>query len=58
MFIHYSALNIAGYKSVKAGQTLTLHVEPGKRGLHANHITSKVAPANEANGVLSQAQRA
>ena len=58
LFIHYSDLNIAGYKRVKAGQTVTLQVEPGKRGLHANDITPKVAPDSEANGVLSQAQRA
>lgn len=38
LFIHYSAINVEGYKTLKAGQTVTFDVEPGERGLHAIEI--------------------
>lgn len=39
LFIHYSAINIEGYKTLKAGQAVTFDVEPGDKGLHAIDIT-------------------
>lgn len=39
LFIHYSAINVEGYKTLKAGQAVTFDVAPGKRGLHAIEIT-------------------
>ncbi|WP_394178383.1 cold shock domain-containing protein [Marinomonas posidonica] len=39
LFIHYSAINVEGYKTLKAGQAVTFDVEPGERGLHAIDIT-------------------
>ncbi|MBJ7536675.1 cold shock domain-containing protein [Marinomonas transparens] len=39
LFIHYSAINVEGYKTLKAGQSVTFNVEPGNRGLHATEIT-------------------
>lgn len=39
LFIHYSAINVEGYKTLKAGQGVTFNVEPGNRGLHAIDIT-------------------
>ncbi|AEF54021.1 cold shock domain-containing protein [Marinomonas posidonica] len=53
LFIHYSAINVEGYKTLKAGQAVTFDVEPGERGLHAieiNPISTEVnnkPPANE-----------
>lgn len=42
LFIHYSAINIEGYKTLKAGQAVTFDVEPGDKGLHAIDITPLV----------------
>lgn len=39
LFIHYSAINVEGYKTLKAGQAVTFDVSPGQRGLHAIDIT-------------------
>jgi len=39
LFIHYSAINIEGYKTLKAGQAVTFDVEPGSKGLHALDLT-------------------
>lgn len=44
LFIHYSAINVEGYKTLKAGQAVTFNVEPGNRGMHAidiNPLTSE-----------------
>lgn len=38
LFIHFSAINVEGYKTLKAGQTVTFNVEPGDRGMHAIDI--------------------
>lgn len=43
LFIHYSAINIEGYKTLKAGQEVTFDVEPGDKGLHAIDITPLIA---------------
>ena len=43
LFIHYSAINIEGYKTLKAGQAVTFDVEPGDKGLHAIDITLLIA---------------
>ncbi|MGO3345295.1 MAG: cold shock domain-containing protein [Marinomonas sp.] len=49
LFIHYSAINIEGYKTLKAGQTVSFKVEPGQRGLHAIEITPEAVPENDEN---------
>lgn len=46
LFIHYSAINIEGYKTLKAGQAVTFDVEPGERGLHAIDI-NPITPSQE-----------
>lgn len=38
LFVHYSAIQIDGYKSLKAGQTVTFDTEPGPKGIHAINI--------------------
>ena len=47
LFIHYSAINVEGYKTLKAGQAVTFDVVPGKRGLHATDITPIAEKAEE-----------
>jgi CspA family cold shock protein len=49
LFIHYSAINVEGYKTLKAGQAVTFNVEPGERGLHAIEITPASSQAEESN---------
>ncbi len=48
LFIHYSAINIEGYKTLKAGQAVTFDVEPGDKGLHAIDITPLTPEPNAA----------
>ncbi|MBT2341040.1 cold shock domain-containing protein [Pseudomonas fluorescens] len=38
LFAHYSAINMEGYKTLKAGQPVTFEVIQGPKGLHAVNI--------------------
>jgi len=38
LFAHYSAINMDGYKTLKAGQPVTFDVIQGPKGLHAVNI--------------------
>lgn len=38
LFAHYSAIQMDGYKTLKAGQSVTFEVIQGPRGLHAVNI--------------------
>jgi CspA family cold shock protein len=49
LFIHYSAINIEGYKTLKAGQIVTFNTEPGERGLHAINISPILSEQPEAH---------
>ncbi|TPE49328.1 cold-shock protein [Maribrevibacterium harenarium] len=51
LFIHYSAINMEGYKTLKAGQAVTFDVTPGNRGLHAIDITPVSATEAQAAAV-------
>ncbi|SBT17513.1 Cold shock-like protein CspD [Marinomonas gallaica] len=55
LFIHYSAINVEGYKTLKAGQTVTFDVSPGKRGLHAIEITPVESGANVEESITESA---
>ncbi|MBT5389054.1 MAG: cold shock domain-containing protein [Porticoccaceae bacterium] len=46
IFVHYSAINIQGYKTLKAGQLVAYETERGDKGLHAINIVP-VDPAVE-----------
>jgi len=39
VFVHFSAIQIDGYKSLDEGQSVTFEVEQGQRGLHATNVT-------------------
>ncbi|WP_280091814.1 MULTISPECIES: cold shock domain-containing protein CspD [Pseudomonas] len=47
LFAHYSAIQMDGYKTLKAGQAVTFDVIQGPKGLHAVNIrsASTAAPA-------------
>ncbi|WP_019530112.1 cold shock domain-containing protein CspD [Dasania marina] len=38
IFAHYSAIDMDGYKTLKAGQSVTFETEQGPKGLHATQI--------------------
>lgn len=40
VFVHFSAINIDGFKTLEEGQKVTLDVEKGDRGLQAANVTS------------------
>lgn len=39
LFAHYSAINMDGYKTLKAGQAVSFDISQGEKGLHAVNIT-------------------
>ncbi|WP_461520736.1 cold shock domain-containing protein CspD [Porticoccus sp.] len=40
IFAHYSAINMDGYKTLKAGQEVTYDLVEGQKGLHATNIVA------------------
>jgi CspA family cold shock protein len=38
IFAHYSAIDMEGYKTLKAGQSVKFETEQGPKGLHAKSI--------------------
>ena len=40
LFAHYSSITMEGYKTLKAGQTVTFDVIEGPKGLHAANIVA------------------
>lgn len=38
IFAHYSAIEMDGYKSLKAGQQVSFEIRQGQKGVHAAHI--------------------
>ncbi|MFJ2467854.1 cold shock domain-containing protein [Pseudomonas sp. NPDC087615] len=42
-FAHYSAIEMDGYKTLKAGQAVSFVIAQGPKGLHAVNITAVVA---------------
>ena len=47
LFAHYSAIQMDGYKTLKAGQAVTFEIVQGPKGLHATQITNATAPVSE-----------
>uniref|UniRef100_UPI00403F7A93 cold shock domain-containing protein CspD n=1 Tax=Pseudomonas sp. G166 TaxID=3094846 RepID=UPI00403F7A93 len=43
LFTHYSAINMDGYKTLKAGQPVKFDVIQGPKGLHAVNIEALTA---------------
>lgn len=50
IFAHYSAIDMEGYKTLKAGQNVMFEAEQGPKGLHAKHILA----ADAGQGVVAQ----
>ncbi|UYZ83855.1 cold shock domain-containing protein CspD [Entomomonas sp. E2T0] len=43
LFVHYSSIQIDGYKTLKAGQNVLFEIEQGNKGLHAKNIVLEQA---------------
>ncbi|CAM3397910.1 cold shock domain-containing protein CspD [Pseudomonas plecoglossicida] len=43
LFAHYSAIQMDGYKTLKAGQVVSFDIIQGPKGLHAVNIEDKAA---------------
>ncbi len=47
LFAHYTSIQMEGYKTLKAGQTVHFDIIKGDKGLHAINITSEEAATIE-----------
>lgn len=56
LFVHYTSILMDGYKTLKAGQTVTFEIIKGGKGLHATNIQapedteSAAEPAGDNDG--------
>jgi cold shock protein len=59
VFAHYSAINMEGYKTLKAGQEVSFDLAEGQKGLHASNIMplindKEVTPTEAESGEHSE----
>lgn len=48
LFAHYSAIGMEGYKTLKAGQSVSFDVVEGPKGLHADNILAVESSSSDA----------
>ncbi len=53
LFAHYSAIQMDGYKTLKAGQEVVFETTPGPKGLHAVNIRPAAQESEAAEGSAS-----
>ena len=41
VFVHFSAINAAGFRTLTEGQTVNFEVEQGPKGLQARNVTAE-----------------
>ena len=47
LFVHYSSIQIEGYRTLKGGQRVAFEVQKGDKGAHANNVSpAGESPAN------------
>ncbi|WP_341938475.1 cold shock domain-containing protein CspD [Marinimicrobium sp. C2-29] len=54
LFAHYSAIQMEGYKTLKAGQMVAFDVTKGDKGYHATNIISSDSPNAERHQASDQ----
>lgn len=55
LFAHYSAIQMEGYKTLKAGQPVVFEIIQGPKGLHAININSAASAAPTATAQREEA---
>jgi len=57
LFAHYSAIQMSGYRSLKAGQAVCFEIVHGPKGLHAVNISTVSAdvPNSDSGEVVQNA---
>jgi len=45
LFVHYTSILMDGYKTLRAGQSVSFEVVKGGKGLHATNIRTPESPA-------------
>lgn len=55
LFAHYSAIQMEGYKTLKAGQAVRFDILQGPKGLHAVNI-SPLLTTSESPAIISSPQ--
>ncbi|WP_318654861.1 cold shock domain-containing protein CspD [Pseudomonas sp. MWU13-2105] len=58
LFAHYSAIQMDGYKTLKAGQAVSFEIIQGPKGLHAvkiRQLVSAATPATKPQNTEAQA---
>ncbi|AUG10968.1 cold shock domain-containing protein CspD [Pseudomonas sp. S09G 359] len=58
LFAHYSAIIMEGYKTLKAGQTVTFDIMQGPKGIHAVNIDTAKEEAAAAHAPKESKQTA
>jgi CspA family cold shock protein len=58
LFIHYSSIQMDGYKSLKAGQVIDYDVQAGPKGMHAVNIRAGSSSETEPEAALEPAPHA
>jgi CspA family cold shock protein len=54
LFAHYSAIQMEGYKTLKAGQAVVFEIIQGPKGLHAVNIGAPVDPTKATTPATQQ----
>lgn len=54
LFAHYSAIEMDGYRTLKAGQHVEFEIEEGEKGLHASRIRPAASEAEESKNELAE----
>ena len=55
LFAHYSAIQMDGYKTLKAGQPVSFDIIQGPKGLHAVNISAPSAAADQPDPAQGEA---
>ena len=57
LFVHFSSIQMEGYKTLKAGQRVEFEKEPSAKGIHAvNIIPHETPPKKSAQGTENDAK--